>query len=181
MYFPLYLKEQTKTQLQGKNVASHLLKRGGNIENDGFGHLDYQSAFCCFPIKYIVGHRSSEFLSEIFKKKYQHIMATAAPREDKQNIILPEYKHFLVSCPADLKLAWLATKKGGAAKQKECFCCCCMQTSSYINVANSLPCVIMCNDLVLSENIIHFPNCNGNVTTKTSSYQALWKVYVCRF
>jgi hypothetical protein len=121
-------------------LASHLLRRGNNDDDDGFGQLDQQSAFQCFPLKCIFGHESSDFLSKHFKDKYHRIMATAEPGPNGQNCMFPEYKPFTVSCPADMKLAWLATGKGGAAKQKENFYYCCLMTSKDINKANDVPC-----------------------------------------
>jgi hypothetical protein len=123
-------------------IASHLLSRGNNDDGNGFGQLDQQSAFHCFPLKCIFGHESSQFLSQNFMNIYQRIMATAEPGNDGQNTMFPEYKPSIVSCPVDMKLAWLATGKGGVAKQKEHFYYCCLMKSKDINKANNVSCSI---------------------------------------
>jgi hypothetical protein len=79
-------------------------------------------------------------LANQFKEKYVNILATATAGVDGKNVMFPDYKPFIVSCPADMKLTWLATGKGGAAKQKEHFCYCCLMTSDQINKANKDPC-----------------------------------------
>jgi hypothetical protein len=43
-------------------LASHLLKRGNNENDDEFGLLNHQSTFHFFSLKIAFGHKSSEML-----------------------------------------------------------------------------------------------------------------------
>jgi len=72
-------------------------------------------------------------------------VATGEPGSAGQNSMFPGCKPFLVSCPADMKLAWLATGKGGATKRKEHFCYCCLLRSKDINKSNVSLCTL-CED-----------------------------------